>query len=128
MPVANAEDDVNHKDHPWAFWKKSRVWKDNLERKASYKALDIPDDEMGVSTTKKIDKSRHGLGAIGAIGVALAAGLPPSVLALLMLLKQDKPTVPPAVDKPPVEKPKSDPGTDIDVDARFEYDPPKEQP
>jgi len=75
----------------WALWQQNQQWQDNLARRASHKTLDIP-DEMQISSTKS------GIGPLGLIGVALAAGLPSALIAW-SLLKKPEPT-PPKVETP----------------------------
>lgn len=71
------------------FLRPSR-WKDNLERKAAHKALDIPEDDQ---TEIKVDKSVKGIGAKGLVAVALAMGVPGVGVAYMGLqaLKAMKP-------------------------------------
>lgn len=57
-----------------------------LGLQAARKALDIADDDMNINASKS------GIGAAGAAGIALAAGLPSALIAALMLLKS--PVVP----------------------------------
>lgn len=65
-------------------------WQDTLYRRAAHKALDIPEDDMLINANKS------GIGALGAIGIALASGLPIAALAGAMLLgnKPATPTIP----------------------------------
>ena len=67
-----------------------------LALRVAHKALDIPDDEM------HINANRTGIGAKGAIGVALAAGLPGVAVALSLLGSNwiNKPAVPPTANAP----------------------------
>lgn len=68
-----------------------------LMLKAAHKALDIADDDMHVEANKTT-----GIGALGAAGIALAAGLGPAGLGAAMLWKMfDKPAEKPVpgVDK-----------------------------
>ena len=68
-------------------------WERKLKAKATHKALDIALDEP---LDIDINKSA-GIGAGGAIGVALAAGVPTAIIALAMLFKGgSSPTVPTA--------------------------------
>jgi hypothetical protein len=74
-----------------------QTWQNDLEKKVVHRAVDIlPEvnaDPMKVST-------RHvGVGPLGVVGIALAAGLPSALLAW-SLLGQPKPTTPPAVETP----------------------------
>ena len=67
-------------DSPWwKVWQKNQTWRDSLARRAAHKALDISDEDM------TIDSSRRGLGALGTIGVALAAGLGPALMAFFLM-------------------------------------------
>lgn len=83
----------------WPLWFKQQEWRQKLERKATHKALDIPDDDMNITQTKV------GIGTAGALGIAAAAGLPSmaavGVLAWALLRDKGEPTpppTPPAVD------------------------------
>lgn len=85
----------------WMSWQRSHDWQDKLYRRAAHKSLDIPDGEMGdISVTKS------GIGTLGAIGIALAAGIPGAgvgLMALQMLsnLPQSAPQPPPVPVSPP---------------------------
>lgn len=86
------------------LWYRNQVWQDDLAKKASYQAADIPDDDVEIHNTKS------GIGALGAMGIAAAAGLAP-VLAiwgmngLPGLPKGATPTVPSVVATSPVQVP-----------------------
>lgn len=97
IPKPFPEDSSDHKDYPFAFWKQSARWQADLHNKAAHKALDIP-DEMSVSATKRIDKSKHGVGPWG----LLAASLGPTILGLAMLTMflLNRTTPPPPVTQP----------------------------
>jgi len=74
---------------PW--WRSFQVnadWRDKLYRRAAHKSLDIPDDDMQITS----DKS--GVGALGLTGVALAAGLPGALMAYQMLRGPQAPVAP----------------------------------
>ena len=62
-------------------------WQQKLAKKASYKALDIAEDDVNINANKT------GIGALGAIGIALAAGLPSMGMAGLLAYSMlgDKP-------------------------------------
>ncbi|MBX3450597.1 MAG: hypothetical protein KF777_13600 [Planctomycetaceae bacterium] len=84
----------------WHAWGRNQRWRDNLHRKVTHKALDIVDDDMAVTVTKS------GIGTLGVIGIALAAGVPGAgvgLMALQMLsnLPQAAPQPPPAPVSPP---------------------------
>jgi hypothetical protein len=64
-----------------------------LGLKAAYKALDIPED-MDIKVKKT------GIGALGAIGIALASGLAPAGLGMAMLWNQAKPIAEKIIEKP----------------------------
>jgi len=89
----------------------SQKWQQNLHRKAAHKSLDIPDGELGnISTTTKT-----GIGALGAVGIAAAAGLPTAALcaAILFGLGRAAPAALPAAPAAAVP--------DTEYDVRF-YD------
>lgn len=67
----------------WKIWQKNQEWRDQLAKKASFKALDIPDDDMHITDAKTIN---NGLSTIGAIGLAAASGGIPTAAMLGMTL------------------------------------------
>lgn len=71
-----------------------------LAMKVARKSLDIPEDDM------TINANRHGVGPLAVIGVALASGLLPSLLAGWLLFRDAKPA---AAAKP----------NDSDYEVRF---------
>lgn len=58
--------------------------RENLAMRAAHKALDIPQEDV---EDVKINANKYGLGTLGAVGLALATGLPVAGLAGAMLLK-----------------------------------------
>ena len=78
----------------WKSWQKRTDWQEKLYRRAAHKSLDIPDDDMQITSNKS------GVGSIGLIGVALAAGLPGGLVAYQML-KGPAETALPVVTPPP---------------------------
>jgi len=74
---------------------KRASWKDRLHRKASFKALNIPDDQ-----DEMIYSKQTGIGALGAAGIALAAGLPAAALAAYMMFKIPSAPAPAAPTQP----------------------------
>ena len=78
----------------WRSWQARTDWQEKLYRRAAHKSLDIPDDDMQINTHKS------GIGALGLMGVALAAGLPGGLVAYQML-KGPADTVPPVITPPP---------------------------
>lgn len=54
----------------WQLWESNQRWQDKLARRATHKALDIPDDDMQIRTSKR------GIGAAGLIGALMVATLP----------------------------------------------------
>ena len=97
--AADVPVDVNDRTvRPW--WHARMEWVNKLDRKLAHKALDIPDDEMNV------DNSRTGLSASGAIGVAMAAGLPGLVATGLLgyFLTREPAKLPPPVPPAPVDR------------------------
>lgn len=89
----------------WPLWFKQQEWRQKLERKATHKALDIPDDDMNITQTKV------GIGTAGAIGIAAAVGLPSmaavGIMAWALLKEKSAPTAPtpttPSVEVPDTE-------------------------
>jgi hypothetical protein len=69
-----------HREWFWPRWGRNQDWRDKLAKRAAHKSMDIPDDEMQINT----DNSRRGIGALGAIGIAAAAGLPGAIGAGLL--------------------------------------------
>lgn len=69
-------------------WAKKKM---RLGMKVAHKALDIAEDDMNITA------NRRGIGALGATGIALAAGLPSALLAGWMLLNQAKPVTSPSL-------------------------------
>lgn len=57
--------------------------KNRLGLKAAHKALDIADDDMNITANKTT-----GIGTLGAIGIALAAGLPMAGVAGMLMMNQ----------------------------------------
>lgn len=103
---------ANPHDFLWPHWLRSQEWRQSLERKATHKALDIPDDDMQI----KVDKSNsnNGIGALGAIGIAAAASAVPGGALLYQAMQQtgaDKAviqTVAPAVPGQPQQPGKAE--------------------
>lgn len=86
----------------WKAWQKNSDWRDALHKKAAHKSLDIPEDDMSIQSSKTV----NGIGTLGAIGIALAAGVPGAgvgLMALQMLanLPQAAPQPPAAPVSPP---------------------------
>lgn len=73
------------------LWWKNQTWRDNLAKKAAHQAIGIPEDDMNINNTKS------GIGALGAIGIALAAGLPAAGLAGMMFMNQGSAKVVPPI-------------------------------
>ena len=76
----------------WHLWKKNQEWQDDVSEEAVRKTLDLPKRRMRISSTKS------GVGPLGVIGVALAAGLPSALIAWSLLKT-------PATPAPSVETP-----------------------
>lgn len=86
---AQADDEIK----PWwPLWNKNQEWQDDVSEEAVRKTLDLPKRRMQITNTKS------GIGPLGLIGVALAAGLPSALIAW-SLLKTPKPPAP-AVENP----------------------------
>lgn len=90
---ADTPSDVNQRGI-WPLWTRQQEWRQKLERKATHKALDIPDDDMNITNTKT------GISTGGAIGIAAAAGIPSLAAAAILgfALLKDKSEPPKAVD------------------------------
>ena len=101
----------------WGWWKDREDVKERLYMKAAHKALDIPDDDM------QINANKSGIGALGAIGIALAAGIAPSILGLFILLR-DRPVQPEAPKTPPPIEKIIDKTKDVDLGIDVDYVPP----
>lgn len=104
----------------WGTWQKSVDWRDKLYRKAAHKTLDIPDDDM------QINSHKSGVGALGLIGVALAAGFPGAMLAYQMLRGPETPvatpTTPVALPVAPVAHPPQINIDDLNLKVRWWVD------
>lgn len=86
-----------------------------LHNKMKYKAVNIPytdDDPMNVKNTSV----KNGIGTLGAIGIALATGLPLAGVAGMMLWNQQKPS--PSVMTQPVQTNQPAP---MQPDGEFDY-------
>lgn len=61
-----------HNEETYGFWAQREGWKDKLQKKATHKALNIPEiDDMNITTTTNNTSS-----GVGALGLALASGIP----------------------------------------------------
>lgn len=78
-PVDN--DLTDQKKSIWQRWGSHMDWADMLQKKAAYKAMDIPQDDMNVINASKTTTGAGG-GAIAA--TALAGGIPATVLAAML--------------------------------------------
>lgn len=81
MADAPVDDNMEAKTSIWQRWGKHQDWADELQRKATYKALDIPQDDMQIVNASKTQTGASG-GAIAA--TALAGGIPATVLAAML--------------------------------------------
>lgn len=83
-------------DHIWKRWGKWMDWECKVAEQATRKALDLPNDDMNIN----VDKSRKGIGALGAAGIALAASLiPGGALAWSLFNKATDNAVEKTIDK-----------------------------
>lgn len=83
----------------WTLWRRNHQWRDKLNEQMARKALDIPDDEMNITTNKT------GIGTAGALGIAAAAGIPGLAATGIMgyaLSKKDPAPVAPGTPPPAV--------------------------
>ena len=78
------------KESLYGKFQKHQDAKNNLAMKAAHKALDIADDDMNINVQNK----SAGVGSLGLMGIALAAGLPGVLVAGAMLLKPALPSTP----------------------------------
>lgn len=98
-------------DNLWSEWLRSSRWQSDLARKATHKALDIPDEDV------EINAQRIGMSAGGVAAIAAAAGLGPIGMVGLGLMSGLFNHQPPAaVTPPPAEQ--SQP-QDSEYDIRF---------
>ena len=79
----------------WKSWQARTDWQDKLYKRAAHKTLDIPEDDM------QINSHKSGVGALGLVGVALAAGLPGGLIAYQMLRGTKEPPAPPVIAPAP---------------------------
>lgn len=106
----NNSHDLPDKNYLYGNYREGEVWRQTLGRKATYKALDIPDDDVNINA--RTDNSRSGIGALGAVGIAAVSGGLPLLGWLLGAF--DRPDSPaPLPDPPPaVVKPADPPPAD----------------
>lgn len=85
-----------NKDALFGEWLSSNRWRQTLARKATYKALDIPDEDV------EINAQRTGIGPGGVAAIVAAATLGPLGMAGISLLSEmtDQPPVPPVAPQP----------------------------
>lgn len=98
------------KQRLYGDYRDQRLAQDKLHLRAAHKALDIPEDPMSVNVTKS------GIGALGAIGIAAAAGLPGLAAVGLALGVFDR-----LAPQPPAAVPAAVSPVDSDYVVRF-YD------
>lgn len=77
-------------------WQRGQTWRRNLEKTATYKALDIAEAE---DVNLSVNKST-GIGNVGLIGAVAAAGLGPAILGLALLFKGGSAAPPAAAPGP----------------------------
>lgn len=78
----------------WKRWGAHQDWVEQLQKKATHKALDIPDDDMQIVNASK---TTNGAGSGAIMAAALAGGIPAAVLAAalgLSAMKNTPPTTP----------------------------------
>ena len=77
----------------WDVWSWNQHWRQNLERKATHKALGIPDDDMNITT---------GMGwkELAIVGALIVGG----IWGGTKLIEQSPPQMPP-VQQPPLLQP-----------------------
>lgn len=89
--------------------------KRKLFMKGAHKALDIAEDDM------QLHANKSGIGALGAMGIAAASGLPAAAVAALLLWQQlnektQPPPAPPVVVSQPKDK-DTDTWNDFDISS-----------
>lgn len=100
---------VNQNETFYAEWLANSRWRDRLSRKATHKALDIPDDDMQITT---------GLSGKAVAAIAAACGLGPvgAIVAMGLLNSSDSPAEPaPEPKQPPAEVAPAPADTEYDV-------------
>lgn len=98
------------------LWKENAVWRDRLARRASYAALDIPDDDMQIKGGDQITLNA-GLGAKGLVGLAAAIGIPWVGAAALAYSIYTKPDAPSEISLPQSSE------HSVDADTRYTITP-----
>ena len=56
----------------WHLWQKNQEWREKLQKKATYKALDIPEEN---DVNINVDKSQNGLSSLATVGLAAGSAL-----------------------------------------------------
>ena len=74
------------KNYLYGEFQKHQQQRDKLGLRMAHKALDIPEDDMNIMANTTTNKT--GLGALGAVGVALASAAVPSALAAYLAFKE----------------------------------------
>lgn len=99
MATTTAKQEVDTK-YLYGHYQKARDWRENVMEQNAYKATDtVPPEDM------QITKTQTGIGTLGTVGVAAAAGLPGLLAAGILgyALSRDPapqttPTVTPPID------------------------------
>lgn len=84
----------------WKRWGAHQDWVEQLQKKATHKALDIPDDDMQIVNASK---TTNGAGGVGLMAAALAGGIPATVLAAMLGLSAMKGSPESTPAQPPVD-------------------------
>lgn len=66
---------ASDKEKLWGWWYAAKKWQDKLHKSASYKALDIPEDDMGgIQANKEMVVHNSGLHPAWLLAAVLGAG------------------------------------------------------
>jgi hypothetical protein len=95
MPVPRETSDTPADVHLpwfWTLWRRNQAWRDNLARRATHKALDIPEDDMQISV-------RQGMGwkELAVVALLTAGGV---AGGMYLADRRDAPTAVPPVQAP----------------------------
>ena len=69
-PAAISQPDNGPNNMLWPRWGRNADWRDNLEKRATHKALDIPEDDVNISVQKGMGWKE--LAIVGALAGAAA--------------------------------------------------------
>jgi hypothetical protein len=104
----NGELAPNPYEGTWARWARNIDWRDKLHKKASHKALDIPEDDVIQSSNKEITNNGLGFKELIALGLLGLGGA-------YMITNNNNQQPTPPTQPPPVVAPDNDTDTISDV-------------